>query len=127
MLKDLLSQSAKQFDRLIYETADSLTDRDGNVEQIDSSNFRIGTERIKAFQAAQISSAFALAEAQGIKKGEQSGIKKAVELLEKQISIDKHLRSEVVGSLGKEWHDGKIDACERVLEALQSNLTTKKD
>lgn len=39
----------KEFEHLLYEFADSSTDRDGNVDMVGSSNFDIGSKSIKSF------------------------------------------------------------------------------
>lgn len=43
----------EKLNHLIYETADSLTDRDGNVDMVGSSEFEIGTKSLKEFISHQ--------------------------------------------------------------------------
>lgn len=104
MLKDLLAESAKQFDKrfdahFLYENPNEA----GNL--------------IIAFLSARISSAFAL--------GEQSGIQKAVEAA-KEFEVG--MRCAYGSCDSKCSHVSVAIAKLRMFsDALQSNLTTKKD
>lgn len=112
MLKDLIAESAKQFE-----------ERFGVNGPIDNT-YTMGcdchpkTEQILAFLAAQISSAFAI--------GEESGIQKAVEKIKKKKELLKiHSDPRTEGAVCVICLE--INILSGISDALQSNLTTHKE
>ncbi len=128
MLKDLIAESAKQFEELAIYCVDLNECSDYALGTVGREGYERNKKQIKAFLSAQISSAFALGEQSGFSKGavketkiryeqgfsagEESGIKKAVEIVEK---VSKENDS-----------NGRYNACNEILSALQSNLATHK-
>ncbi len=54
MTNPIIVSECEKFEGLLYEFADSVTDRDGNVDSIGSSGFNIASESSKSFLTSSL-------------------------------------------------------------------------